>query len=222
MVSLFPNLAERFPEFLTAINETLYMLGFSSLFSIIFGLLLGILLVITTDKGLYENNLVFKFLNSLVNITRSIPFVILIVILMGVSRFVMGVAYGPRGVVVPLVAACVPFYARQVELAFSEVDKGLIEAAHAMGLSKIQIITKVYLKESTPTIVRSSAIAIINLLGLTASAAVVGGGGVGNFAVRYGHTNNETDTKIACLIVIFIIVAIVQGISDIIIKKTTH
>ena len=222
MTSLFPNLAERFPEFMTAINETLYMLGLSSLFSVIFGLILGILLVITADKGLYENKPVFKILDSLVNITRSIPFVILIVILMGVSRFVMGVPYGPKGVIVPLIAACVPFYARQVELAFSEVDKGLIEAANAMGLSKVQIITKVYLKESIPTIVRSTAIAIINLLGLTASAGVVGGGGIGNFAIRYGHNNNETDTKIACLIVIFIIVAIVQGISDFIIKKTTH
>ncbi len=222
MTSLFPNLVDRFPEFITAINETLYMLGLSSLFSVIFGLILGILLVITADKGLYENKPVFKILDSLVNITRSIPFVILIVILMGVSRFVMGVPYGPKGVIVPLIAACVPFYARQVELAFSEVDKGLIEAANAMGLSKVQIITKVYLKESIPTIVRSTAIAIINLLGLTASAGVVGGGGIGNFAIRYGHNNNETDTKIACLIVIFIIVAIVQGISDFIIKKTTH
>lgn len=222
MADLFPHIAAQFPEFIVAIKETLYMLSLSSVFSIILGLGLGILLVITDKRGLYENPIVFKILNSLVNITRSIPFIILIVILMGISEAIMGVAYGPKGVIVPLVAACVPFYARQVELAFSEVDKGLIEAAHAMGLSRIQIITKVYLRESIPTITRSSAIAIINLLGLSASVGVVGGGGIGNYAIRYGHTFNETDTKIACILVIFIIVAIVQGISDIIIKKNTH
>lgn len=222
MADLFPHIAAQFPEFIVAIKETLYMLSLSSVFSIILGLGLGILLVITNKRGLYENPIVFKILNSLVNITRSIPFIILIVILMGISEAIMGVAYGPKGVIVPLVAACVPFYARQVELAFSEVDKGLIEAAHAMGLSRIQIITKVYLRESIPTITRSSAIAIINLLGLSASVGVVGGGGIGNYAIRYGHTFNETDTKIACILVIFIIVAIVQGISDIIIKKNTH
>lgn len=222
MAQLFPNLYKRFPEFLVAIQETLYMLGLSSIFSILIGLGLGILLVITRKKGLYENPPIFKILNSLVNITRSIPFVILIVLLMGVSRLVMGATYGSEGVIIPLIAACVPFYARQVELAFLEVDRGLIEAAHAMGLSRTQIITKVYLKESIPTLTRSAAIAIINLLGLTASVGLVGGGGIGNYAVVYGHTYNETDTKIACIFVIFIIVAIVQGISDLIIKKTKH
>lgn len=219
MEALFPNLMKRLPEFIEAIQETLYMLGLSSLFSILFGIILGVLIVITNQKGLYPQKTISKILNAFINITRSIPFVILIVILMGISRFVMGVAYGPRGVIIPLIAACVPFYARQVELAFSEVDNGLLEAAHAMGLSRPQIIWKVYLKETIPSLVQSTAIAIINLLGLTASAGVVGGGGVGNFAIRYGHTNNETDTKVACVLVIILIVAVVQGLSNLIVRK---
>ena len=222
MTHLFPNIAKSWPEFLTAISETLYMLVWSSLFSILCGIIFGTLLVITSKKGLYENKTIYKVLNTLVNITRSIPFVILIVILMGVSRLVMGAPYGPKGVIIPLIVSCVPFVARQVEITFNEIDYGLIEAAHAMGLSKFQIITKIYFKESIPTLVSSSAIAIISLLGLSASVGVAGGGGIGNFAVRFGHGNNEDDTKIACLIVIFIIVAVVQGTANLIVKKIRH
>lgn len=222
MSTVTPNLIKRFPEFVLAIQETLYMLGWSALFSILFGLLLGTLLVVTNKKGLYKNQAIYETLSALVNIGRSIPFVILIVILMGISRLVMGVPYGPKGVIIPLIASCVPFFARQVELTFNDIDYGLIEAAHAMGLSNLQIIIKVYFKESIPTLVSASAIAIISLLGLTASAGVVGGGGIGNFAIRYGHNNNEDDTKLACLLVIFLIVGVVQGISNLIVKKFRH
>lgn len=222
MEELFPNIIKRWPKFIESIQETLYMMGWSSLFAIIIGLLIGVILVVTKKKGLYENKFVYKTLDLFINITRSIPFVILIVLLMGVSTWVTGHSYGKEGVIIPLIAACVPFFARQVETALSEVDYGLIEAAHAMGLSKQQIILKVYIREGIPSLIRSIAIALINLLGLTATVSVVGGGGIGSFALTYGHGQSETDVKLISVIVIFIMVAIIQGICNLIVRKLEH
>lgn len=222
MEQLIPNLIKRWPQFLESILETINMMFFSATISILIGLLIGIIIVVSKKDGLYQNLILHRFLNSFVDITRSIPFVILIVLLMGVSTFITGVSYGTKGVIIPLIAACVPFFSRQVEISLSEVSYGLIEAAHAMGLSKTQIITKVYLRESIPSLIRSISTTFINLLGLTATVSVVGGGGIGSFALRYGHGQNETDIKIASVILIFIMVALFQGICNSLIKKFEH
>ncbi|WP_240915970.1 methionine ABC transporter permease [Erysipelothrix sp. HDW6C] len=180
------------------------------------------ILVVTRKGNILENRLVYNTIDALTNFFRAIPFVILIAMLLNVTRFISGVPYGVEGVIFPLIVGCTPFFIRQVDLALSELDSGLIEAAQAIGLSPLQIIFKVYLKESVPSIVRSIAITLISLLGLTASGAVVGGGGLASFVIRYGHGRSMTDITVASVIVILLIVLVIQLVCNTIIKKTSH
>ena len=141
---------------------------------------------------------------------------------MPLTRFIMGSAIGVSGAIVPLIFGVVPFFARQMESALSDVNPGLIEAAESMGNSKLEIIISVYIKESIPQIARAISITTISLIGLTAMAGVVGAGGLGDFAIRYGHDRNQTDVTFATVIVLVIIVSIVQIIGNYIAKKNTH
>lgn len=222
MNKYFPNVMTKIPEFQQSIIDTLVMVLWSGVIAYIIGALLGILLVITKKNGLLENKGVFHTLDKIINFFRSIPFIILLTGIMPLTRLIMGSAIGVRGAIVPLIFGTVPFFARQIESALSDVNPGLIEAAESMGNSKLEIIISVYIKESIPQIARAISITTISLVGLTAMAGVVGAGGLGDFAIRYGHDRNQTDVTLVTVIVLVIIVSIVQIIGNYIAKKNIH
>ncbi|WFA09274.1 methionine ABC transporter permease [Tissierella sp. Yu-01] len=217
-----PNLLDYSSEFFNSIGETLQMLFLSGIFSFIIGLFLGTLLVVTRKENILENAVIHKVLDGMVNIFRSIPFVILITALIPLTKLIVGTFIGVKGAIFPLVVGCTPFFIRQVDMALSDIDNGLIEAAQSMGLSPAGIIFRVYLKESIPALARSTTITTISLLGLTAMGGAVGGGGLGSFVIRYGHNRFYQDITYVSVIVILIFVTIIQFIGNIIIKKTTH
>ena len=188
----------------------------------VLGLGLGVWLVLTQPKGLKANAAVYGVLDKFVNIFRSIPFVIMIALLVNITRLIAGTSIGTTAAIVPLVVATVPFYARQIQNALVEVNPGVIEAAQAMGLSTGDIVFRVYLKEALPGIIRVSALSIINVIGLTAMAGTIGGGGLGNLAITRGYNRFQTDVTIISTIIILIIVFISQAIADRLVKKVEH
>lgn len=222
MAEHFPNVIKHQTEFLTSIGQTLEMMFKSGSIAILIGLMLGVLLVVTRKGGILENRFVYQVLDKSTNIFRSIPFVILIFVMLPVTRFIVGSGIGVKGAIVPLVVGCVPFFMRQVDMALSEVDAGRIDAAQAMGLSPVGIIFRVYLRESIPSLVRAITITLISLLGLTAMAGAIGGGGIGDFVMRYGHAQFLYDITFVSVLIILLFVSVIQGVGNLIIKKTTH
>ena len=219
---IFPNTMDKLPEFGKSIVDTLIMLGISGVISFFLGVFFGVILVITQKGGILQNKVVYKILDILVNFFRGIQFVILLTWIMPVTRGIVGTSIGIKGAIVPLVFGTVPFFARQVQSALLEIPSGVIEASKAMGLSPLAIIFKVYLKEGIPSIARATTLTSISLLGLTAMAGAVGAGGVGDFAIRYGHNRFQEDVTWASVIVIVVIVSVLQIIGDIIVRKNTH
>lgn len=217
-----PNLFYYLDEFVVSIKETLIMLFASGILSFIFGIIFGTILVVTREGNILENKFINNILATIVNVFRSIPFVILITLLIPLTRIIMGTFIGVKGAIFPLVMGCVPFFTRQVDLALSSVDKGVVEAAQSMGLSPLEIIFRVYLRESIPDIARATTITAISLLGLTAMGGAVGGGGLGAFVIRYGHNRHFTDITYVSVILILIFVTIIQFTGNRVIKKTTH
>ena len=218
--ALIPNFDRASAEFYRSIMQTLQMVLFSGSLSFVFGVILGVLLVVMRKGGILQNVVLYSILDKIINIVRSIPFLILIILLMPLSRHIMGTAIGVVGAIVPLVVGTVPFFARQVETAVSEIDKGLIEASISMGLSPLKIIWRVYLRESIPSLVRVTQITAINLVGLATLAGAVGAGGLGDFAIRFGHQQRLTDLMWLTIVVILIIVSVIQMLGNVIIKRT--
>ena len=188
-----PNLIDYKTEFFTSLSETLIMLVVSSIFVVFLGLILGVIITVTKPGNILENKIINRILDTIINIFRSIPFVILLTALIPVTRTVMGTYIGVKGAIFPLIVGAIPFFVRQVEQALADVDKGVIEAAQSMGLSPFEIIIRVYIQESIPQIIRAITITIISLLGLTAMGGAVGGGGIGAFVIRYGHNRRFYD-----------------------------
>lgn len=220
-----PNVVENWEGdngFVVAIQQTLYMTFVSAIFAGIIGIILGILLVVTTDDGITPHKVFYTTLDKLVNLFRSIPFIILLAVIGPFTKLIVGQTIGPTGALVPLVIGTAPFFARQVQLALVEVDKGVIEAAEAMGLSPIQIIFRVYLKEGLPELIRSGTLTIISLIGLTAMAGAVGGGGLGNMAISVGYQRFENDVTIVSMLLILVLVFVIQGIGDFAVRKLEH
>ncbi len=217
-----PNVMERLPDFWQAIGDTLLMVVWSGVISFVLGLALGVVVTVTRPGGILENRVVYQLLDKLINFIRSIPFIILLTAVMPLSRLIMGTAIYVRGAIVPLVFGTVPFFTRQVESALAQVDKGLVEAALAMGSSPLEIVFRVYLRESVAAIARGTTITLISLIGLTAMAGVVGAGGLGDFAIRYGHDRNMTDVTYVTVLVVFLLVSLIQFIGGRIVKKNTH
>lgn len=222
LTKLFPNVMDRLPEFFNSINQTLYMVVISGLFAFSVGLVLGILLVVTKKEGILENAFINTILDKVINVFRIIPFVILLAALIPLTRMIMGTAIGTKGAIIPLIIGTIPFFSRQVESALSELSSGLIEAAQSMGSGPLDIIIRVYLRESIPALIRAITITTISLIGLTAMAGAVGGGGLGDFALRYGHQRNQVDATYATVLVLVVIVTLIQMISNYLIRKTTH
>ncbi|RHW46970.1 ABC transporter permease [Bombilactobacillus bombi] len=208
--------------FEVAIYQTLYMTFISAIFAGILGIILGIALLVTDANGILPHKRLYYVLDKLVNLFRSIPFVVLLAVIGPFTKLIVGQTIGPTGALVPLIIGTAPFFARQVQLALVEVEPGIIEAAQAMGLSPWQIIYHVYLKEGLPELIRSATLTLISLIGLTAMAGAVGGGGLGNMAIAVGYQRFENDVTIVSMILILILVFIVQGIGDFAVKKLQH
>lgn len=219
---LLPNVAPIWGVVWESLWETLYMTLFSAVIAGVLGIILGVILLITDVNGLTPNLLLYNFLDKLVNIFRSLPFIILIALIYPFTRLIVGKAIGTTASIVPLVVSTVPFYARQIQNALLEVDPGVVEAAQAMGTSNLDIIFRVYLKEGLASIIRVSAVTIINLIGLTAMAGAVGGGGLGNLAITRGYNRYQTDVILVATILILIIVFISQAIGNYLVKKFSH
>ena len=217
-----PNVVERFPTFLQAIWDTIIMVIWSGSIAFGLGMLFGVMLTVTKPGGIMENKVVYQILDKVINFFRSIPFVILLTWLIPISRAIMGTAINIEGAIIPLIVGTVPFLSRQIESALAETDKGMIEAATSMGISKMGIIFRVYLREGIAAIARGTTITMISLVGLTAMAGAVGSGGLGDFAIRYGHDRNMMDVTWVTVIAVFILVSIIQVIGNIVVKKNKH
>ena len=217
-----PNVMERLPAFGKAIGDTLIMVAWSGSIAFVLGLVLGVVLIVTRPGGILENKVLYQVLDKVTNFFRSIPFIILLTWVIPLSRAIMGTAIDVPGAIVPLVLGTVPFFSRQVESALAETDKGLVEAALSMGSSPMEIIFRVYLREGVAAIARATTITAISLVGLTAMAGAVGSGGLGDFAIRYGHDRGMTDVTWVTAIVVFILVSILQLFGNLVVKKNRH
>ena len=219
---IIPNVMARTDIFWESFRDTFVMVGWAGAISFVIGILLGVVLIITKEGGIHENRIVYQVIDKLINFFRSIPFIILLVGLVPLSRTIMGTGIGVKGAIVPLVFGCAPFFSRQMESAMAGVNPGLIEAAQVMGLNDFEIVWSVYLKESIAGIARGTTITIISLIGLTAMAGAVGAGGLGNFAIMYGHDRNMSDVTYTTVIVLVVIVTVIQILGNYVAKKNTH
>ncbi len=199
--------------------DTLIMTIASTLFAYVLGVPLGVLLVVTGPDGLRPHAALNSILGWIVNIGRSIPFIILLVAIIPFTRLVAGTSLGVPGAVVPLIVAAAPFVGRMVEQSLLEVDGGLVEAAQSFGASTWQIVTKVYLKESLPSLIRGVSITFITLFGYSAMAGTVGAGGLGDIAIRYGYQRYQTDVMVAAVILCIVLVQIFQSLGDFTARK---
>ena len=190
---------------------TLYMTVASTVLGYVFGLPMGVLLAITDKEGLTPNAVVYKILDVIANIVRSIPFLILLILLIPFTRLLVGQSYGSTATIVPLVIAAIPFIGRMVE-SIKEVDPGVIEAARSMGASNMQIVMKVLLVEARTSLLTGATIAIGTILGYSAMAGCVGGGGLGDIAIRYGYYRYQTSIMIVTVVLLVILVQIFQSI----------
>lgn len=205
--------------FIPAIIDTLYMVFFSSLFATILGLPLGILAVITSKNHILPMPKLNKILDLLINVFRSFPFIILMILVFPLSRFIVGTTIGSTATIVPLSIAAAPFVARLIEGAIKEVDGGLIELSKSLGANNWEVIFKVLLPEALPALIHSFTITIISLIGYSAMAGAIGGGGLGDLAIRYGYQRFQTDIMIISVVVIIIIVQIIQALGDLLVKN---
>ena len=199
---------------LLGIGETLLMVIVSTIFGYIFGLPLGIGLYITDKGSIKENAKVYRALDIFVNIGRSIPFLILLILIIPFTRLIVGKTYGTAATIVPLTVSAIPFIGRMVESSLKEVDKGVIEAAQAMGASTMDIITKVLLVEARPSLINGVTICLGTIVGYSAMAGTVGGGGLGDIAIRYGYYRYQTDIMIITVVIIVLLVQAFQMIGS--------
>lgn len=199
--------------------DTLVMTCVATILAYVIGIPLGILLVVTSPNGLRPNRIVSTIVGWIVNIGRSVPFIILLVALIPFTRFIVGTSLGVPGAVVPLVVTAAPFAARMVEQSLEETDSGLVEAAQSFGASTWQIVWKVYLKETLPSLVRGAAITFVTLFGYSAMAGTVGAGGLGDIAIRYGYQRFQTDVMIFAVLLCVVLVIVFQAIGDVTARK---
>ena len=199
---------------LEGIRDTLYMTFTSTLFGYLFGLPLGVVLCVTGKDGLKPNTFIYRIIDVICNIIRSIPFLILLILLIPFTRLIVGKSYGSTATIVPLCVCATPYIARVVESSLNEVDRGVIEAAKAMGANTFQIITKVLLSEAKTSLLTGFTITTGLLLGYSAMSGTVGGGGLGDIAVRYGYYRWQTDIMIVTVVLLIVIFQIIQNVGS--------
>lgn len=202
--------------------DTLYMVGWSTLFAALGGLPLGVLLVLTDRGGMLRNGVVNKVVGAIVNVGRSLPFIILLVALIPFTKLLVGTFIGPTAAVVPLAIGAIPFFARLVETAIREVDHGLLEAVQAMGGGTGTTVFKVLLPQALPSLIAGLTTTVIVLLGYSAMAGAVGGGGLGDLALTYGYQRFETGLMLATVGVLIVLVTVVQLIGDLAVRLLTR
>jgi len=222
LVNYMPNVVELFPDMIKALWETIGMVFISGVISTLIGIPLGVILVVTRPDNILENKGIYNVVGKIINVFRSIPFVILLAAIIPFTRLMVGTTIGMKGALVPLVIGSIPFVARQIESALLDIDKGIIEAAEAMGSSSLEIIYRVLLKEGLPGIVYALTITTVSLIGFSAVAGTVGGGGLGDFAIRYGYQYFKTDIMVATILILLVLVTAIQSFGELILKKLSH
>ncbi len=198
----------------TSTLETLYMVFFSTVFALILGLPFGILLVITKENGLWTHPKYHQILETAINVLRSFPFIILMIVLFPLSRVITGTTIGSTAAIVPLSIGMAPFVARMIESSLSEVDSGLIEASESMGASNWTIISRVMIPEAASSLINGITITIISLIGYSSMAGAIGAGGLGDLAIRYGYQRFQVDIMCYAIIILLLIVQLTQGIGN--------
>ena len=204
---------------LKSLAETLYMLSISAVLAAIIGIPLGILLVVTEKNNILSCSMLNKPLSFLINMVRSIPFIILMVAIIPLTRLVAGTSIGTTAAIVPLTLAAIPYTARMVETSIREIPFGLIEAAESMGATPIQIICNVLIPEALPSVIQNITVVIVTLIGSSAMAGTIGGGGLGDLAIRYGYQRFQADVMIATILVLIVIVQLIQWAGNFLSKK---
>ena len=199
--------------------ETIYMVFFSTLFSVILGCIPAIILTLTASDGLKPNKTIYSILDAIVNVFRSFPFIILMLILIPFTRFIVGRAIGTKAAIVPLTISAIPFVARVIESALRGVDHGLIEAAKSFGASDMQIIFRVYFKEAFPAILAGITLTMISLIGYSAMGGAIGAGGLGDVAIRHGYQSYDISYLVVTSVILIIIVQVIQSIGNWLFKK---
>jgi D-methionine transport system permease protein len=202
------------PSLWTATRDTLYMVGVAALFTVAVGLPLGVLLVLTDRGGLLPMPIAHRTIGTVVNAGRSLPFIILLVAVLPLTRAIVGTAIGTTAAIVPLSLAAIPFFARVAESALREVERGLVEAAQAMGCTTWQIVAKVLIPEALPSLILGITITVISLVGYSAMAGAIGGGGLGDLAIRYGYQRFETEVMLATVVVLIVLVQGLQALGN--------
>lgn len=199
---------------LQGIEETFYMVAVATVIGGIIGIPLGITLVTTSKGHILENRFINQILGTIVNIIRSIPFIILMVAIIPLTRLIAGTSIGTTAACVPLTIVAIPFLSRLVETSIRDVDFGLVEAAESMGATPFQIIRKVLIPEALPTIINNTTVLIVNLIGASAMAGAIGGGGLGDIAIRYGYQRFRPDVMLATIIILIVVVNVIQAGGD--------
>ena len=222
LASIMPNVMQYTGKFADSCRATAQMFLIAGAFTLLLGGFFGVLLTVTRKGGIAENRPVYQIVNILTNVFRSIPFVILLIFLIPLTRVLVGTAIGVKGAIVPLVFGAVPFFTRQIEAALANVSPGKVEAATAMGSGKLGIIFRVYLHEAVPDIFRVVTITAISLIGLTTMAGAVGAGGIGSFAINYGQNLHHQDIVNVCVVVLLLFVSLLQAIGNTLARQTTN
>ncbi len=220
MTEFFANVD--WPEIVRATRDTLLMLGGSMALTVLFGIPLGVLLYLSGKGRLAANPVLNGLLSLIVNILRSVPFIILLIVMLPVTVILVGTSLGVAGAIPPLVVGAAPFYARLVETALREVDKGVVEATQAMGGSTFQIVTRALLPEAMPGIIAGATVTAIALVSYTAMAGVVGAGGLGDLAVRFGYQRFQTDVMVVTVVLLLVLVQILQMFGDALVARVSH
>lgn len=205
-----------------ALTETLYMVALAALFTFVLGLLIGILLYVTGPDGVLANRFVYAPLGLLVNVGRSLPFLILLILLLPVTRAVVGTSLGATAAIVPLTIGSAPFFGRVVETALREVDAGRIEAAQSMGATSEDIVFKVLLPEALPGLLAGATLTLVMFVDYSAMAGAIGAGGLGNFAIKYGYQRFNTQLMLATVVVLVVLVQLLQMVGDRIVRAVAH
>ena len=219
-MDLFANVD--WPEIARATRDTLFMLFGSMALTVVFGIPLGVLLYLSGKGRLAANPVLNGVLSLVVNILRSVPFIILLIVMLPVTVLLVGTSLGVAGAIPPLVVGAAPFYARLVETALREVDKGVVEATQAMGGSTFQIVTRALLPEAMPGIIAGATVTAIALVSYTAMAGVVGAGGLGDLAIRFGYQRFQTDVMVVTVVLLLLLVQILQMIGDRLVARVSH
>lgn len=210
------------PEIVRATRDTLLMLGGSMVLTVLFGIPLGVLLYLSGKGRLAANPVLNSLLSLIVNILRSVPFIILLIVMLPVTVLLVGTSLGVAGAIPPLVVGAAPFYARLVETALREVDRGVVEATQAMGGSTWQIVTRALLPEAMPGILAGATVTAIALVSYTAMAGVVGAGGLGDLAIRFGYQRFQTDVMVVTVVLLLILVQVLQMLGDRLVASVSH